>query len=132
MDVRAFSKARAALHEAIAALPYEVYGENVQAAPARTFLRTVYMPVSGSLSELGTGGKVRISGIFQVSVFTPAGEGSEASRGIVDEVVEALAPGTRATHDGVTVEIGGASPRAAVPETNFYHVPVEFEWTAYV
>lgn len=97
------------------------------------WLRASYLPAGSEIAELGKQGRNRYTGIYQVSVFCPSGDGHGLSFDIAGEVEYAFRRGEVLTIDGLNVQIRQATHGQPMQEDNgWFHVPVSVSWFAFV
>lgn len=71
------------------------------------------------------------SGVYQISVYYPSGQGANAARARAEALREHYAPGVLTTEDGIKVEIRGkASVRPAMSMPGWFIVPVQIRFKA--
>lgn len=92
--------------------------------------RPTFLPAESEQAELGTNGRNRLQGLYQVDVFAPAGEGQKAAETAADAVVTAFKRGTNLPSGSLTVRLERAWREAAIEEADWYHVPVMVAWYA--
>jgi len=81
--------------------------------PAETYLAAFTLPAGTGSETLGGDHKV-YTGVFQVSVVTPAGSGTGKAEGVVDELAALFPLNTRLTKSALTVMV--LTPVAPGPE----------------
>lgn len=103
---------------------------NVDYQPTSSgYLHVQHFPVDTNQSTLGTTGKNRISGIYQVSVMWPKGEGGVQPKERAALVAGHFKRGTVITQDGLNIRIN-KPPHvvAAIEEKKFLQVPVSISY----
>lgn len=95
------------------------------------WVRPSMLPGEPYQAALGESGENRCVGVYQVSVFYPAGNGSGTARAMVDTLITAFKRGTRLTYGGYTVEIKKAYPNPPLQEMQWYHIPVTIQWKCF-
>jgi hypothetical protein len=73
-------------------------------------------------------GLSRLYGMFQVSVFLPAGHGTDDATALADAVVAAYPTDRPLVHGAARVQILSAGRTSGIPEADFYQVPVLVSW----
>jgi hypothetical protein len=70
--------------------------------------------------------------VFQVDVFYPLGDGWADAVATVDDICDLFAQGTVLENDtGIHLVITGAGPGPALPDENWYRVPISVRYTCY-
>lgn len=77
------------------------------------------------------GGRDRHQGIYQVSLFYPAGQGSGPARRMADQVTAGFKRGTVLSQAGLNIRIQRAWRAPALSEPEWFQVPVSVQWFAY-
>jgi hypothetical protein len=95
------------------------------------YLRETLLPAEPEQAELGTDGRNRLTGIYQISVFEEVGKGSGDAETKAETLIAAFKRGTTLTANGLTVRIDKAWRSPAIQEKDWYHVPVSVRWFAY-
>jgi hypothetical protein len=95
------------------------------------YLRETLLPAESEQAELGTDGRNRLTGIYQISVFEEVGKGSGAAETKAETLMEAFKRGITLTANGLTVRVDKAWRSPAIQESDWYHVPVSVSWFAY-
>lgn len=96
------------------------------------YLRPIFLPAEPEQAELGTRGRNRLLGIYQISIFAPTGKGAGEAEGIAEDLVAYFKQGKSFTSGDVTVRVSRAWRSVAVQEKDWFHVPVTIRWFAYV
>jgi hypothetical protein len=96
-----------------------------------SWLRPTFMPAEPEQADLGDSGRNRLTGIYQVSVFAPTGEGAGEAESKAEDLVTYFKRGKTFVSGGVTVRVRRAWRSAAAQEADWYHVPVSVMWFAY-
>jgi hypothetical protein len=96
------------------------------------WLRETFLPAEPMQADLGTSGRNRFSGIYQIDVFEETGKGSNAAETMAETLLVAFKRGTTMASSGVTVRVEKAWRSPAVQEGDRYQVPVTVRWFAYV
>lgn len=71
-------------------------------------------------------------GDFQIDYFAPAGSGSGDAESLADAIKEAFRPGARLVMNSTTVLVQYADRRPALSTADWYQVPVNVRWRAFV
>ena len=106
--------------------------ENVPFTPVigTAYIKPVLLPGEPQQAEIGTNGINRHYGIFQISIFAPAGKGIATISSLRDGLIDFFKRGTTLTHSGVTVRIRKAYPAPQMQETDWLHQPITIQFTA--
>lgn len=96
------------------------------------WMRATILPAETTQTIIGINGLNKLMGIYQVDLFYPVGVGSGTARSKSDDVITHFKRGTTATYSGVKVSIRRAWRGTALPEDDWYHIPINIEWYAYV
>lgn len=98
--------------------------------PAETYLAAFTLPAGIGSETLGGDHKV-YTGVFQVSVVTPAGSGTGKAEGIVDELAALFPLNARLTRSGLTVMVlTPVEPGPSIEVDNTITVSSSFEYRA--
>ncbi len=127
---------QAALDSHLAALELgpDLAWENVPFSPVvgRPWIRASFLPGPVIQAELApAGGRNRHQGLYQVSLFYPAGQGSGPARGMAERVISGFKRGTVLNHQGIRVCIQRSWRGPALGEPDWFQVPVSVQWFAY-
>jgi hypothetical protein len=119
-----------ALAGALSALGYATAWENTpyQPTPGTSWVRETFAPDRKVAAALGTDAYNRITGVYLVGVFSPAGAGWKAAGDIAAAVLAAYKRGATLTAGGTTVRILRSYRAAGRSEPDWYHVPVTVEF----
>lgn len=130
-----YTKIRAAFVARLLTFPSlpSVAWENVPFTPTAgaVYLQPALMDGEPYQAEIGTNGQNVHNGIFQISIFAPAGHGTATINALRDNLVDYFKRGTVLTNSGVNVRISKAYPVALIQETDWIHIPVKINFTAY-
>lgn len=96
------------------------------------YIRPTFLPSDVSQAELGTLGRNVHIGLYQVDAIYPAGEGRKAAETRADAVIEQFKRGTTFTYSGVTVRCDAARTLPATSEKDWYTLPVQIDYRAYL
>lgn len=106
IESRILEGLRAHLDGLLLAPPVPVAWNDKDFSPtARGYLRANLIPNTVNQVTLGTTGKNRHRGLFQISVMWPKGQGEMPAREIADSVAEYFKRGTDLTHLGIVIRI---------------------------
>lgn len=98
--------------------------------PAGDHLRAFLLPAETRAPDLA-GAMRSYRGVFQVSVFTPAGVGPGRAEGIARELDDLFPVALRMPSAGLSVQVlTPMAPRPAMGETDWYSVPVDCRYGA--
>ena len=81
---------------------------------------------------LGASGLDQHTGIYQVDVFAPAGEGRNAAEVKADAVADNFKRGTNLTYYGVTVRLGNTSRNTGITVDDRFVISVSINYSAHV
>jgi hypothetical protein len=95
------------------------------------WIRPTLLPGWPEAAALGADADNYQSGLYQVDIFTPAGEGTEDARDYADAMITSFKRGTTLTYSGVTVRIKRAGIEASRQEPEWVVLPVLIAWFAY-
>jgi len=96
---------------------------------ASGYLQAQHFPVDTNQVNLGSNGKNRTSGIFQVSVYWPTGEGAIEPKERASLIAAHFKRGTVITQDGLNIRIVEPPHVAGViTEKQFLQVPVSINY----
>lgn len=115
--------------QAFPSLP-SVAWENVPFTPAAgvTYIQPFLLPGEPFQAEIGTNGINRHSGVYQISVFYPAGQGVAALNTLTADLCDHFKRGTSLAYSGVTVTVQKAYPSPAMQETDRVHIPITIQF----
>ena len=115
--------------QAFTGLP-PVAWENVPYTPTTgtTYIRPVLLPAEPFQAEIGTNGANRHSGVYQISVFAPAGQGVGALNTLVGSLCDHFKRGTALSYSPVTVTVQKAYPSPAMQETDWQQVAISIQY----
>ena len=92
--------------------------------------RATFMPGEPTQATLGTAGKNRLVGIYQVDVFAPTGTGVGAGETAAEGVITAFKRGKTFVFGGVTTRVEKVWREGAIEEDDWFHIPVKVMWFA--
>ena len=127
---------QAALDGRLAALDLglDIAWENTSFVPAvgSPWLKAAILPGETRQADMGPdGGRNLNRGIYQVSVFYPAGQGSGAARDAADAVISHFRRGLAIVSGTVAVRIRRSWRGPAASEADWFQIPVSIAWFAY-
>lgn len=110
----------------------KVQWENLPFTPpdAEAWFRATLLPARSESAGIGVDAPDREIGIFQIDVFTPAGEGEGNARDLVDAIEAAFPRGSSCTYNGTTVTIESRWAEVSIQEPDWFHIPVNIAWRA--
>lgn len=125
-DIRAALEARL---NTLSSVP-PVWNENVryEQQSTTTYLRAFVLFGDSVQASLGTSGKDRTDGVFQVDVMTPHGVGQTTWP---DLIADHFKRGTDLTQNSVTLTTRSVSIAPGFKDDHFYIVPVSVSWYVY-
>ena len=126
---------RAALRQRllqVAGLPDDHAWENegYDPTPGTPWLKEKLMPASTAVASFGSNGAsdglLRDDGVWQITVFYPAGKGTKAAEQMASAICQAFRPGLSGflTYGGTTVVSRKAQAGPAMPEPDWYGIPI--------
>lgn len=131
---------RAALESHLAAtagLPSIAY-ENVAFEPTTgtSFLKVQYLPTRTRPAVRGLNPQLKYQGLFNVSVFSPEGEGPATADGYSNKVIDAFAATTDISFtngdaETIKVSIDYAERQQGRVDSPWYFVPINIGWYIY-
>lgn len=104
--------------------------ENVPFTPTAgvTYIQPFLLPGEPFQAEIGTNGINRHSGVYQISVFYPAGQGVAALNTLTADLCDHFKRGTSLTYSGVTVTVQKAYQSPMQQETDRVHIPITIQF----
>lgn len=134
----AFLDIKAALETVLAglspALPTQWEGTPITPpTPASGWLRTHLLPAVSKPAGLGSAAQTIHTGIFQVSVFWPAGVGTGAAVAVADAVAALFHRGSSASSGSTRVEFltPSIAPLIHATDDPWLHIPVSVPYRAF-
>lgn len=118
--------------QTLSGLP-SVAWENVPFTPTAgsMYLKPSFLPGEPVQAEIGTYGQNMHTGLYQISVFAPAGTGVASLNTLRDALCDHFKRGTELIYSGVTVRLIKAFPSPMMQETDWVHIPITVMWRAY-
>lgn len=92
------------------------------------YLRPTLGPGEPSQAELGESGQNRHVGIYQISVFYPAGTGTLAASALVAAIIAHFKRGTVLIYSGQEITITKAYASRMMQDTGMVHIPITIEY----
>jgi hypothetical protein len=103
--------------------------ENISFTPGVvTYLKPSLLPGEPFQAELGEAGQNRHSGIYQISIYAPAGNGVSAINTLRDNLVDFFKRGTLMTYSDITVQIQKAYSGPILQDTDWIHIPITIRY----
>jgi hypothetical protein len=130
--IRQIYEARLAAWVAARAPALRIAYQGVSFTPndGETYLAAFTLPAGTSSATLG-GDHRAYTGLFQISVVTPAGAGTGKAEGIVDELAALFPLNDRYAKAGITVmTLTPLEPGPGVPEGNTWTIAASFQYRA--
>lgn len=88
------------------------------------------LPGDAFTVEIGSKGKQRAVGVYQVTVRTPLRTGKWEANTIRDRVLGVFGRGDHYTHGATTVRVVSSHPGSGAEEPPYFSVPVTINWQA--
>ena len=125
-----FNDIRAALDTQLATLDLTIAYENVHYEPVEgsPYVRATLLPTETEQLTLGTTGRDRHRGLYQVDVMFSAGD--SAVTAIPDTIADAFKRGSSFTYNGLTVSTRSASIDSGRRDAGWFIVPVIIQYYA--
>jgi len=92
------------------------------------YIRTQLIPATTEPLTIGTSGKDRYKGIFQITIFTPYDNGIAETNYWVDEIINDFSKTATIVVTGGLVRITQRSRLPAIQNTNYHQCGVDLEW----
>ena len=104
--------------------------ENVPFTPTAgvTYIAPFLLPGEPFQAEIGTAGINRHSGVYQISIFAPAGGGMAAINTLAGSLCDHFKRGTALSYGGVTVTVQKAYQSPMQQETDRVHIPITIQF----
>jgi hypothetical protein len=128
------SKVESALRQHLAAMlgvPPIQY-ENVEYRASGTYCKATVLPAEIVTPALGLSAPQRYEGIFQVSVFTPAGKGTKTADDLVSLLLSRYPRGTSLVYSGVSVLILKSWRGPGIDGESYFQIPVSIRFQSYL
>ncbi len=125
-----------ALHEHLSSLTLSpampIAWPNVDYTPGDDgYLRVDHLPNTTAQATLGTTGKNRHRGIFQIAVHWPKGQGRTKPTDAADSIIAWFKRGTSLTENGVIVRVDAPpSLGPSMVDGEFFMMPISVPYTA--
>ena len=94
------------------------------------YLKVSHLPAPSVRRSIGADGQNVYTGIYQVIVNAPAGQGPGAAETMADAIANWFPIGSTYTSSGVTVRIAAVSCLPPTSEPDWYRVPVSITYEA--
>jgi|TARA_R110000822_G_scaffold50546_1_gene131899 hypothetical protein len=101
---------------------------NFEPTLGTAYLRANMIPVDTVQVSLGTSGKDETSGILQIDVVQPAGEGRST---LPDNIADHFKRGTVMTYNGVNIRVRSVSISSPIRDEAWYFIPVSINFQTY-
>lgn len=95
------------------------------------WLRPTILPAESFPASIGIYGTNRLSGVYQIDIFSPLDAGRRPSVQMVDDIIEHFSRGLTIEVDNLVVHIEESWPSASNAEETWYHTPVNVNWYSY-
>lgn len=104
--------------------------ENVPFTPTtgQPYIAPALLPGEPFQCEIGTSGANRHTGIYQISIYYPAGLGVLGFNTLRDGLCDHFKRGTVLTYGGTSVTIQKAFPGPVLQETDWQHAPITIQF----
>ena len=112
----------------------DIAWENVKYTPAvgTIYVRPTLIPGDTTQASLGTSGTDESIGIYQVDVFTEAGQGKNEAVVMADKIANRFKRGTVMTYNGVNVRVISVSRQVGFNDAGgYYMIPVEINYISF-
>lgn len=108
--------------------------QNTVFKPAKSnlYLRPSLLPVSSAQIGLGSAGLDQHTGIYQVDVYAPSGNGRSQAEVKADSVADHFKRGTDLSYNGVTVRLGDTSRNQGLMVDDRFVISVSINYSAHV
>lgn len=118
--------------QSLSGLP-SVAWENVPFTPTAgsMYLKPSFLPGEPVQAEIGTNGQNMHTGLYQISVFAPAGAGVASVNTMVNAICDHFKRMTELTYGGVMVRLIKSFPSPMMQETDWIQIPITVIWRAY-
>lgn len=112
----------------------DVAWHNVKFTPntGTPYIRPDLLPAQTVQADLGTSGRNRHRGIYQLTLVYPAGEGRGDVETKATALMTAFKRGTRLVRSGVTVTLEPPYQGPPFQEAGWYRVPINIPYFAYI
>ena len=131
-----FADISAALDEHLSLMPSlpPVAWENLDYTPelGTLYLRPTLLPAETIQSTLGENGTDQNTGIYQVDVFAPLGQGKQEAMSIADKIANHFKRGTDLTYNNRKLRIRNTGREVSTTEVNgWYSIPVTMTYISF-
>lgn len=107
--------------------------ENVAFTPVTgtTYLRPSLMVSEPNQAEIGENGLNHHTGVFQISILAPSGNGVGSIMTLMNGLVDFFKRGTRLTYSGTNIRITKVWPSPWLTEADRVNVPISIRFSTY-
>lgn len=105
--------------------------KNFEPVIGSQFVRPSLLPARTVGATLGASGTDENSGIYQIDIFSPLGEGKNESLTMADSIATHYKPGTELTYNGRLVRVLNVSRRGSVRVDGWMQTVVEIEYLSF-
>jgi hypothetical protein len=106
--------------------------ENMSFTPGVVpYLAPFLLPVEPFQAELGVNGQNQHSGVYQISIYAPAGSGTSAINTLRDNLVDFFKRGTTMVYSDISVQVVKAWPGPMLQETDWVHIPITIRYRVF-
>lgn len=104
--------------------------ENVAFTPTAgvAYIRPHLLPGEPVQAEIGTLGQNWHNGIYQISIYAPAGQGTATISALRDAIIDHFKRGTLLTYSDITVQVVKAFSGPMLQETDWIHLPLTIRY----
>lgn len=96
------------------------------------YIRPTILPNTTSQAALGTSGIDEHLGIYQITIFAPAGKGKKEATEMADTLANRFKRGTDLVYNSLEVRLGNVSRSAGRIDGDRYLVTVSIEYMAHI
>ena len=111
----------------------EVAWENLVFRPrqGQAWLRPTLLPAQRRAAGLGAAAPDLLSGVYQVSLFAPAGQGWGPARALADALLAHFPRGATLASGGLRLNLNRSGCLPAPEHEHWYHLPVVVSWNCH-
>jgi hypothetical protein len=115
--------------QAFPSLP-SVAWENMNFTPVTgtTYIRPFLLPGEPAQAEIGPLGQNWHNGIYQISIFAPAGQGTATAGTLRDSLIDHFKRGTLLTYSDITVQVTKAFSGPTLQEADWIHISITIRY----
>jgi hypothetical protein len=106
-------------------------GVTFQPRPGQPWFRETYKAGPETRQSIGPKARVRLDGLYMLSVFYPAGVGAHGLDGMTDALRTLLYPGAELSFGGQTLTVIACSRRGGIPEPEWQSAVLSVRFFAY-